>query len=317
MYSSVLKKWRAREAEEAKLLRPADTLTRKKADWILPAGHGLDPDHEVLLRVRQRLNAAKRLKDYTWHQLFAFCDKDRSGTLDWKEFKHLVRDTLAVPQEAVCDADMMQLFRSIDQVEGQGKGSQLVDLSELLHYLARGQLDPEVLAARAQQRVERVRRNIQLAFVKLELTNSDARHMFHRIDMDTSNRVSPFEFEEFVRGRLQLSHWDVMPADLKEFYNFLDHDGDGIDMYEFTDYVQRVNKTKKTLGAQNMARASSGPLFRRKQRTFKDQLVQDLENGSNGGRSMPNLNLTSSFVNVGRQKRPTNRFAASGMSILA
>ena len=28
MYSSVLKKWRAREAEEAKLLRPADTLTR-------------------------------------------------------------------------------------------------------------------------------------------------------------------------------------------------------------------------------------------------------------------------------------------------
>ena len=38
---------------------------------------------------------------------------------------------------------------------------------ELLHYLARGQLDPEVLAARAQQRVERVRRNIQLAFVHL------------------------------------------------------------------------------------------------------------------------------------------------------
>ena len=34
-------------------------------------------------------------------RLFAFCDKDRSGTLDWKEFKHLVRDTLAVPQEAV------------------------------------------------------------------------------------------------------------------------------------------------------------------------------------------------------------------------
>ena len=34
-------------------------------------------------------------------RLFAFCDKDRSGTLDWKGFKHLVRDTLAVPQEAV------------------------------------------------------------------------------------------------------------------------------------------------------------------------------------------------------------------------
>ena len=100
----------------------------------------------------------------------------------------------------------------------------------------------------------------------------------------------------------------------EEFYHFLDHDGDGIDMYEFTDYVQRVNRNKKSLGAQNMAQSISGPLFRRKQRTFKDQLVQDLENG---GRSLPNLHLSSSFVNVGRQKRPTNRFAASGMSILA
>ena len=42
---------------------------RKKADWILPAGHGLDPDYEVLLRVRQRINAAKNLKDYSWQQL--------------------------------------------------------------------------------------------------------------------------------------------------------------------------------------------------------------------------------------------------------
>lgn len=47
-------------------------IRRKKADWILPAGHGLDPDHEVLLRVRQRLNAAKRLKDYTWHQFLGY-----------------------------------------------------------------------------------------------------------------------------------------------------------------------------------------------------------------------------------------------------
>ena len=34
-------------------------------------------------------------------RLFVFCDHDKSGTLDWKEFKHLVRDTLSVPQEAV------------------------------------------------------------------------------------------------------------------------------------------------------------------------------------------------------------------------
>ena len=28
--------------------------------------------------------------------------------------------------------------------------------------------------------------------------------------------MSPFEFEEFVRMKLRLSHWDVMPADLKD-----------------------------------------------------------------------------------------------------
>ena len=41
-------------------------------------------------------------------RLFAFCDKDRSGTLDWKEFKHLVRDTLAVPQEAVAKLEALR-----------------------------------------------------------------------------------------------------------------------------------------------------------------------------------------------------------------
>ena len=146
MYSSLLKKWRATEAEEAKLLRPADTLTRrlfrfravkylgrsmrkksmiasssatswlwnihwggillylisfgflsclcragrKKADWILPAGHGLDPDHEVLLRVRQRLNAAKRLKDYTWDQLLRWIRGNGEGTTKEKDRKGLI-----------------------------------------------------------------------------------------------------------------------------------------------------------------------------------------------------------------------------------
>lgn len=323
MYSKLLKKWRAKEAEEATLQRPVETLKRKKADWILPAGHGLDPDYEVLLRVRQRINAAKNLKDYSWQQLFAFCDRDKSGTLDWKEFKHLARETLGVPQEAVCDADLRQLFRRLDQVEdrpGLGlKGGELVDLSELLHYLARGEMEPAVLQARAKQRVERVRRNIMMAFLKLDLTNLDPRRLFQRIDLNSSNRVSLFEFEEFVRGRLMLSHWDIMPMDLKDFYHFLDRDGDGIDIYEFVDYVKRVKKSRESLGAQNLQVPTWTICTRRKQQTFKDQLIQDLQNGtSSSGRSMPNLHdMSSSFVNVGRQKRPTNRFAASGMLFLA
>eukprot|EP00438_Fugacium_kawagutii_P031504 Skav207592 [mRNA] locus=scaffold2450:94965:97961:+ [translate_table: standard] len=77
-------------------------------------------------------------------------------------------------------------------------------IGELLHYLARGELDPEVLAARAQQRVE--------------------------------------------RGHFQAIHSTETEA-AEEFYRFLDHDGDGIDMYEFMDYVHRIKRTKKSLGS--------------------------------------------------------------------
>ena len=38
---------------------------------------------------------------------------------------------------------------------------------ELLHYLARGEQEPALVAARAKQRVERVRRNIMVAFLSL------------------------------------------------------------------------------------------------------------------------------------------------------
>ena len=41
-----------------------------------------------------------------------------------------------------------------------------------------------------------------------------------RLFFSLAHQVSPFEFEEFVRGRLQLSHWDVMPADLKDLADF-------------------------------------------------------------------------------------------------
>ncbi|CAE7302141.1 unnamed protein product [Symbiodinium pilosum] len=288
---------------------------RKKAEWVLPSGHGLDPRHETLLRVRQKLNAAKRQRDYSWDQLFAYCDRDKSGTLDWKEFKHMVRRTLGVAHETVCDADLHILFEQVDSSEaGQaGDKNDLVDLGELLHYLARGQLNAAVLAARAQQRIQRVRRNIQLAFVKLDLTEADTKQLFQRIDLDSSNRLSEYEFEVFVRERLMLSHWDIMPSDLHDFYHFLDRDGDGIDIFEFLDYVKKVNRLKDSVGARNMMIAESGEKApRRRQLTYKDKLLQELEDRRHA-RSLPDLRLTTSFASTGREKRPRNRFAASGV----
>ena len=53
MYSSVLKKWRAREAEDAKLLRPADTLTRS-----------LGPKHSCSLQLAIHMDS--RSLSYGW-----------------------------------------------------------------------------------------------------------------------------------------------------------------------------------------------------------------------------------------------------------
>ena len=41
-----------------------------------------------------------------------------------------------------------------------------------------------------------------------------------------------------------LSHWDIMSSDLHDFYKFLDRDGDGIDIFEFLDYVRKINRRR-------------------------------------------------------------------------
>ena len=49
-----------------------------------------------------------------------------------------------------------------------------------------------------------------------------------------------------------LSHWDIMPSDLHDFYHFLDRDGDGIDIFEFLDYVKKVSRPLAEEALQSM-----------------------------------------------------------------
>lgn len=320
-YTKILQKWRAKEAEEAKFISQPQrstsaaclpTVQKSKSGWILPSGNGLDTDSDVLMRVRKRLNAARNLHGFTWEHLFVLGDTDKSGTLSWKEFKQLTRQTLGVPEQAICDGDLRILFSHVNK----GSGS-LVDLAHLLEFLARGQQDASVVAARAQQRIARVRRNIQLAFVQLKASESDVRKLFEVIDLDNSNRLSEYEFESFVRGDLQLSHWDVMTSDLREFYAFLDRDGDGIDVDEFLDYVTKVNRTKSSMGAQSFAATApaDGEGFskgRRKRRTYKEEVEEDLRQKG----SLPDgVELTMPFVATGRSRRPTSRAAATAANL--
>eukprot|EP00930_Biecheleria_cincta_P096605 TRINITY_DN88423_c0_g1_i1.p1 TRINITY_DN88423_c0_g1~~TRINITY_DN88423_c0_g1_i1.p1 ORF type:complete len:116 (+),score=28.28 TRINITY_DN88423_c0_g1_i1:24-371(+) len=106
MYSKILARWRAKEAEEAKaaqrpleassVLQPGQLPKRKLTEWILPSGDGLEQKQSVLLRVRKVVNAARQQHGFTWQHLFALCDEDNSGTLSWPEFKQMARGVLGV-----------------------------------------------------------------------------------------------------------------------------------------------------------------------------------------------------------------------------
>merc|ERR1712167_299105 len=138
-----------------------------------------------------------------------------------------------VPETTICNYELKLLFKKMD---ADGKGDLCergggVDLAELFEYLAHGARRPEDEAKRKIQRLQRVKKNLQIGFQKLsskERGEMAIRKLFNRIDMDGEGKLSPFEFNFFVRNGLKLSRWDVMNDDLVNFYKFMDVDGDGL-----------------------------------------------------------------------------------------
>jgi len=225
--------------------------------WIVAGGDGLDDKLHVLTRLHQRLKAAKMQKNLTWEQLFTICDVNASGALEWREFLFMVRGILEVPRQTLCNSDLRVLFDQVDTAGG-GDGNGRVDLGELLQYLARGEQDPELLALQANKRILLVRRAIRVALLKAKQDlNSDARALFKKMDQDGSHCLSEFELEAFLRDDLHVSHWDVLKSDLKDFYNYLNKSGNGIDIDEFLSYINTVDVTQEGSIQQTSLRAST------------------------------------------------------------
>eukprot|EP00930_Biecheleria_cincta_P033182 TRINITY_DN22980_c0_g1_i1.p1 TRINITY_DN22980_c0_g1~~TRINITY_DN22980_c0_g1_i1.p1 ORF type:complete len:390 (-),score=52.29 TRINITY_DN22980_c0_g1_i1:93-1262(-) len=231
--------------------------------WIVAGGDGLDDKQHVLTRLHQRLKAAKKQKNLTWEQLFTICDVDGNGALEWKEFLFMVRGILEVPRQALCNSDLRVLFDRVDSAGG-GDGNGRVDLAELLNYLARGEQDPELVALQAHKRILLVRRAIRIALLKAKQDlNSDARLLFKKMDQDGSNNLSEFELESFLRDELHVTHWDVLKSDLKEFYNYLNKSGNGVDIDEFLSYINSADVTQEGSMQQVSLRAAT-PMSGRK-----------------------------------------------------
>jgi len=265
----------------------------------------MESREEVLARTRRRINAAKSRKGMSWQDVFGKCDKDQSGFLDYTEFSEAVRSSLNVPENAICDYELRTLFNEMDADRSGG-----VNIEELLIYLAQGFRTPEEIAARAQVRIQRVRKNLKAAFQTVASNEMSIRKLFSQLDMDADCSLSLYEFRTFVRMNLKLSFWDISNTDIDDFYKFLDRDGRGISVDELITFVRQNNAERpKEFSFQDMKKDSSTDSLRRRQlkkKTYKQQLLED----SFRSTSTPNLSrlpYTPSVVSLGRNYAPTTR----------
>lgn len=278
-------------------------MRRRGSAWnASTSGDGLERPEEVCNRVRRKLTAARVQGGLTWEELFHQCDRDRSETMDFKEFKYMVRDMLHVPEQTVCEYDLHVLFQAADEDH-----SEKIDVVELLKYLQHGPRRAEDEAARLQLRMERIRRNMQMAFSRLDHNELQLRRLFQKVDVDDSQRLTRNEFNNFVRKDLSLSRWHVMNDDLERFYRQMDRDGDGVDVKEFLTYVRQAGKVgRQTSSLTSLAPPPSAVHERRKRRTYREELQECLARSE----SAPRLR-DAVFCSQGRDRPAASRHAIS------
>jgi Ca2+-binding EF-hand superfamily protein len=213
-----------------------------------------------------------------------------------------VRTTINVPENAICAYELRTLFNEMDKDRSGG-----VNIEELLVYLAQGPRTPEEIAARAQVRIQRVRKNLKTAFQGIASNESTLRKLFQKLDMDSDSTLSLYEFKTFVRMNLKLSFWDVNNTDIEDFFRYLDRDGSGITADELISFVRNNNLERPSqFSFLETAPSPQGKKRLVKKKTYKQQLLED----SFRSTSLPNLSRlphTSSMTSLGRNYAPTSR----------
>lgn len=266
--------------------------------WGNP-NEGFETVQHTLARVRKRLAAAGTRGGKAWEEIFAMSDRNRDGVLSFQEYMSLVRDKLRIPPQAICDNDLRVLFVEMDK-----NGNELVDSAELIEYIQHGPRRQQDDAAMVNVRIQRVRRNMRLAFQSLGGNEMDARKIFAHMDLDSSTRLSQYEFNSFVRHDLGLTRWDVQNSSLADFFHHMDRNGDGLEVNELIDFLKQQQRDRGGLGAQSLYVAPKTPTIDGKRKTHK-QLLQDSMRRTT---SLPILH-TASFTNLGRTRIAASRLA--------
>mmetsp|Transcript_13424 Transcript_13424/g.22087 ORF Transcript_13424/g.22087 Transcript_13424/m.22087 type:complete len:283 (+) Transcript_13424:109-957(+) len=264
----------------------------------------MESKEEICARTRRRICAAKNRRAKSWQDVFAKCDKDQSGYLDLQEFTFAVRNTLAVPENAICDYELRTLFNEMDADRSGG-----VNIEELMNFLTQGFRTPEQIQARQLVRINRVRKNLKTAFQSLAHNEMSIRKLFSKLDFDGDKTLSMYEFKAFVRSDLKLNFWDICNTDIEDFFKYLDRDGGGaIDVEELLSFVKtnHSDRPSKFSFVQDAPPSSFTSMKKKNKKTYKQLLLED----SFRSASLPNLSrlpYTSSVVSLGRDYAPTTR----------
>lgn len=310
--------------------------------WRHCEGFGLEDREDVLARVRRRINAARSRSGITWEELFKRLDADKSGTLDENELLKHIRVQIALPVQTVSDNEVQTLFEEMD-VDGSGT----VDLAELFGYLQQGKKTSEQELARVERRVQRVKKNLQMSFTKINAWDGEVGKLFRKLDLDGDAQLSRWELADFVRQDLKLSRWDVTNQDLEDFWRAMrsaeagNAMEDGVNLKMFKTYVQAKSMDSKgKVGAHNLYTKPDVPKATRRQ-TYKQTLIEHSKPNTAASlpprsSSLPELSSSSSpnsrqqmtssrsgtpmfsrvrspsssFSNTGRSRAPTFRGAA-------
>lgn len=140
----------------------------------------------------------------------------------------------------VNEYEVKALFNFLDD-DGSGE----IELAELLGFLQRGPITAEAAAARVVAQRKKVSKLLATQIKQRAPTEYQMRHLFKAYDGDGDGVMTQAELENFVRNELKLSQWDMSTSDLDAFYDYVDENGDGIEVEEILDTVFKGHERKE------------------------------------------------------------------------
>lgn len=181
-------------------------------------------------------NSAKAAR---WKKLFLSYDKDKSGTITFKELRSLIRNCLHLSEGSCTDNDLKLVFARLDE-----DGSGAIEFDEFCTFVqARKQTAKEIPSS--------VGRALRLAMAREKVRSEiELRQLFDRSDLDNDNNMSVYELSRFFREVLRLSQHEVSEFHIKKVFKMLDGDYTGsISQDEFMKWIQKtVDLSRGTAG---------------------------------------------------------------------